>query len=230
MRFGGIRLGGIGPSLGAAASLVAAGVVIALVVAGLLGAPVWPGASDAQGDELTLPAPPVAKVAVPEPAGGADFAEVRSEATPARSTAADDRPRARTRRRGEPRRGAPRKAAPAPAAPDTASTPATSGSSESSAGGGGSSGGGNSGGGGGSTPTPAPTSTPAPAPAQPGAVQQTVAAVREVAEPVTDALPAPVATVVEQVLDTVEQTAATVDQTLKPVTDVTDALGLKRKP
>jgi len=36
--------------------------------------------------------------------------------------------------------------------------------------------------------------------------------------------------VVGQVLDTVEQTAVAVDQTLKPVTDVTDALGLKRKP
>jgi hypothetical protein len=53
-------------------------------------------------------------------------------------------------------------------------------------------------------------------------VQQTGAAVRDVAEPVTETLPAPVATVVEQVLDTVEQTAATLDQTLAPV--------LQRKP
>ena len=59
MRLGDMRLGGLGPSLGAAASLVAAGVVLVLFVAGLLGAPVWPGASDAQGDELTLAAPPV---------------------------------------------------------------------------------------------------------------------------------------------------------------------------
>ena len=52
-------------------------------------------------------------------------------------------------------------------------------------------------------------------------MQQTVTAVREVAAPVTDALPAPVATVVDQVLDTVEQTAAAVDQTLEPA-DVTE--------
>jgi hypothetical protein len=52
-----------------------------------------------------------------------------------------------------------------------------------------------------------------------------VSAVRETAAPVTEALPAPVATVVGQVLDTVEQTAATVDQTLDPVTGL-----LQRKP
>ena len=49
--------------------------------------------------------------------------------------------------------------------------------------------------------------------------------VREAAAPVTAALPEPVATVVNQVLDTVEQTAATVDQTLDPVTGL-----LQRKP
>src|SRR5215207_6425938 len=89
-KLGAMRLGGLAPSLGAAASLVAAGVALVLFVAGLLGAPVWPGASDAQGEELTLAAPPVTEVAVPEPVGGTDFAEVRREVTRAR--ASGDRP------------------------------------------------------------------------------------------------------------------------------------------
>src|SRR5215207_1385867 len=74
-----VRLGGLGPSLGAAASLVASGVALSLLIATLFGAPVWPGASDGDhGDALNLPAPPVSHVAVPEPVGGVDFAETRA--------------------------------------------------------------------------------------------------------------------------------------------------------
>lgn len=50
-----------------------------------------------------------------------------------------------------------------------------------------------------------------------------MAAVREVAAPVTTVVPAPVAPVV----DAVQETAATVDQTVQPVTG---ALGLERQP
>ena len=222
-----VRLGGLGPSLGAAASLVAAGVVLVLVVAGLLGAPVWPGASDAQGEELTLATPPVSDVAVPEPVGGTDFAPERSAVAAEPTRASGERPR-RPSRRTAPRRRTPRPATPAPATPTSPAAPSAPTTSEapreSTGGGGGRAGGGeDGGGGGGSAPTPKPE--PTAAPAQPGPVQQTVSAVREVAAPVTEALPAPVATVVNEVLDTVEQTAATVDQTLDPVTGL-----LQRKP
>ena len=215
-----VRLGGLGPSLGAAASLVAAGVALALLVAGLLGAPVWPGASDAQGEELTLAAPPVSDVAVPEPVGGTDFVDRARRGARAR----DARPPAHA--------VAPHGAAPARAAAcgSRAGDAHDAGRAEHA---------------GGERVAPrrataagGPTAVAAAAARRPRRsrnrrrrrlspepVEQTVSAVREAAAPVTDALPAPVATVVDQVLDTVQQTAATVDQTLDPVTGL-----LQRKP
>jgi hypothetical protein len=53
-------------------------------------------------------------------------------------------------------------------------------------------------------------------------VEKTVAAVREVVDPVVAALPSPVASPVAGVLDQVQRTAGTVDQTLNGV--------LKHKP
>ena len=40
------RLGGLGPSVGAGASLLAAGVTLSLLVASLFGAQVWPSSPD----------------------------------------------------------------------------------------------------------------------------------------------------------------------------------------
>ena len=153
------------------------------VVAGLLGAPVWPGASDAQGDELTLAAPPVVGRGGHRSPSAAPTSSTARAATPARASA---RPPAHA---VAPHGAAPRarrgRAAPAPAAPTTPAAPSTPAASES--------------------PrehgprradrqrdwrrrrldAPAPKPEPTAAPAQPGPVQQTVAAVREAAAPVT---------------------------------------------
>src|SRR5690349_15110996 len=67
------RLGGLGPSVGAAASLLAAGVAISLLVASLFGVRVWPSPSD-HGDAGSVQLAPTAVPAVavadrePEPA------------------------------------------------------------------------------------------------------------------------------------------------------------------
>ena len=194
---------------------------LAFVVAGLLGAPVWPGASDAQGEELTLAAPPVSDVAVTEPVGGTDFvtrarrgARTRDErspahtvaphgAAPARAAACDARTGdSHDARRAEHARGE----RIARATTDRGGADRQRWRRR-------------------RLDARAEAGTDGGAGSARAWCEQTVSTVREAAAPVTDALPAPVATVVDQVLDTVEQTAATVDQTLDPVTGL-----LQRKP
>ena len=216
-----VRLGGLGPSLGAAASLVAAGVALVLVVAGMLGAPVWPGASDAQGEELTLAAPPVSDVAVPEPVGGTDFAAERSRrprpsVPPASGRARGHAARRRAGARRGPRRRPPRaddargaehargerlaardRPAVGPTAVATAARPPPRSRNR-------------------PRPrlrlSPGRSSRPCPPCARPSRRSPTRCRRRWRRSST-------------QVLDTVEQTAATVDQTLDPVTGL-----LKRKP
>jgi hypothetical protein len=229
----GVRLGGLGPSLGAAASLLAAGIVLSVLIAALLGASVWPDAPGrAEADTVTLPAaqPPRAAAPVPDDRAGGS-SPVTGTPAPAATAARPDRPRPRARTRPAPRRTAPRPTAPAPPAatpaPVSAADPAPAATA--------------------TAPQadtdraerPRPTPTPIrgggggngePPPQQPGAVEQTVTVVREAAKPVTTALPAPVQEPVEQVLDSVQETAAGLDQTLKPVNDLTGALGGDRRP
>src|SRR4051794_18281664 len=102
MRFmrssGRVRLGGLGPSIGAAASLLAAGVTLSLLVASLFGVRVWTSPSDrGEAGSVRLPAveaaPAVAvaiRAPVQRPRAAAPVREVRRSA-PARAAR---RPRA----------------------------------------------------------------------------------------------------------------------------------------
>src|SRR3954471_23369969 len=54
-----IRLAGLGPSAGAAVSLVGAGIALWIFAASLLGVPVWPGGPGGDSGTLRLPASPV---------------------------------------------------------------------------------------------------------------------------------------------------------------------------
>src|SRR3954451_14995 len=79
-----VRLGGVVPSLGAAASLAAAAVALSLLIASVFGARVWPGGpSDGPGSgSLRLPAGSgPARVGVPRAAATA--APQRSRPAPA---------------------------------------------------------------------------------------------------------------------------------------------------
>src|SRR4051812_17064843 len=55
-----VRLGGLAPSAGAAASLVGAGVALWLLAAPLLGVRAWPGGPGGDSGSLRLPAAPAA--------------------------------------------------------------------------------------------------------------------------------------------------------------------------
>jgi hypothetical protein len=207
------RRGGIGPSAGAAASLVGAAIALSLLGAALLGARFWPGGPGSDSGRLTLPAAPsaahratsahrVARRVVVLPAAASTPA--RHAARPHRRAHHPHTP-APVRRSAPPAVSArPAPAAPAPAAsapaPAAASSPARDTSPA-------------------AAPTPAPTSSPV---ATHGAVQQTVATVRHAAAPVADALPPAVQPAVQAAGDALQQTAATVDQALAPVTTTVD--------
>ncbi len=231
-----IRLGGLGPSVGAAVSLLAAGVLLSVLAASLFGVRVWPGPSDrGQVPSLRLPAAatpaPARRVAVSAPEAEATVTS-RPRRTDSRRTVA---PRSRRSVGGgreleapsarvAPRIGSRPVTEPTAVAPRTSKTvdPAT-GSAPGPA----------------ATTAPGPAATAAPAPpttpvvtpaptaaapsATPGAVERTVSAARQVVAPVTTVLPPPVATPVDAVLNTVQETAKTVDQTL-------GGLGLQHKP
>jgi hypothetical protein len=141
-----IRLSGLGPSAGAAVSLVGAGVALWLLAASLLGVRVWPGGPGGDSGSLRLPASPVS---APH-ARPAEPVTVRGAATAVPAVAVDPRPVVQPRRRHAaaphrtahgPAKGVPRTpTAPAPAA--TSAPAAGSQASAPSSGGDGSNGGG----------------------------------------------------------------------------------------
>ena len=99
-----VRLGGLGPSAGAAVSLVGAVVALWLLAASLLGVRVWPGAPDGESGTLRLPASPATPTSG-RPAGAAERVSFRAGAPvtviPAGAEAAPaDRPRAAQRAPG----------------------------------------------------------------------------------------------------------------------------------
>jgi hypothetical protein len=219
-----MRFRGLVPSVGAAASLVAAGAALSLLVASVFGVRVWPSGSDPAESGSVRHAPtvvPAVRIANREPEQARPRVAERAGRAPARTAErrrnADRSPRKRSVAVPAPRaRIAPRTrtrpSAPAPAgtaprsepdAPAAAVSPPVPEVRHET------------------TPQPVATQPPAvtPAPtaaATQGPVEKTVATVREtVVDPVVNALPTPVASPVTGVLDQVQRTAATVDGLLK---------------
>jgi hypothetical protein len=220
---GSASLGGLGPSLGAAASLLAAGVTLSLLVASLFGVRLLPSLSDrgeAGSVRLSPAATPAARVAVREPEDrprAAAVVRVESVATASpRRAARRERPGTVTAPRS---RVAPRTNVPAPvatqapaatrraeSAPAAVATPAPETKRPAP------------------EPTAPPAATPVPTTAPPaGPVEKTVETVRETVKPVLTVVPPPVASPVQAVLDQVQATGRTVDETLR-------GLGLQHKP
>ena len=188
-----VRLGGLGPSLGAGVSLLAAGVTLSLFVASLFGVRVWSSPSDRGGTE-SLPLP-----AVPEGRGAAPEAEDRpgwgvgDRGAPALG-AAGGRPGGAAAATRRVRRGAAPYGQDAAARQYARGQPAGREPARCERSGPGAGTGGDRHGPrqaprirpGAARATPAPTAPPA---ADAGPVEKTVAAVRRVAEPVATSLP-----------------------------------------
>jgi hypothetical protein len=211
-----IRLAGLGPSAGAAVSLVGAGIALWILAASLLGVPVWPGGPGGDSGTLHLPANPASaphvRPAEPVTPRGSTTAVPAAAAVPRPVAQPQHRRAAAPHRTAHgPAKGVPRTATgPAPPAPAPGPS-ASARTSTPSGGGGGSTGGGSE------NPLPAATR---------GAAERTVGTVRQTVAPVTNVLPAPVQTPVAAAGDAVQQTAGTVDQAVDGVvTPVTGAAG-----
>jgi hypothetical protein len=192
-----LRARGLAPSVGAGGSLILAAVCCVLAVSAMLAFHGWPGREAGPGDGqlvLRTPAGKAAGRSAAGPASSAPSAARTAASTPGGASAATRRraPRTTTAR---PRAVTVPVTAPAPASAGTGTTPAAAPASGGSGSG----------------------STPAAQPAAPGPVVQVVDAGRQLAAPVTQALPAPVAQPVQRTLDTVRTVAGTVDGTLPPL-------------
>ena len=189
-----VNLRGLMTSLGAGGSLIAAVLIAAVLVGGLLA---FRGAVDepaeARGGDVTVPAASTSAVAgepfAPEaPAAGDALVAV------AERRAAPSRRRTRTQRQRSTR---PVALPPASEVPRTSAETGTTGA----------------GAGGGTEKAPSPATGD-----RPRAVARVVERTREAVAPVVEAAPEPVQPAVDPVVDTVADVADTVDETLAPVT------------
>jgi hypothetical protein len=203
-----MRRAGLLPSMGAGGSLVAAGVVVALLGSALLAFDDWPvGAARGADGTATLPAVPVAKVAQASARRAAARSFRGFSAARPRPRAASARPRLRrpTAAGGAVRgssRSAPRTATPVPAgarraAPVATPVPASAPVAHAPV----------------THPQPLPVVTPVPV-AVAGPVSQTV---RHAVDPVVRALRTPLQAPVQHVRDVAQGAAGTVDGALGAV-------------